>query len=91
MRFLLLLILPFLFSPAAGGSDTGHSFPSLQQDTVKVKSDTAKAILNGGYIAAPHDTFSYQVGAYKKKENADKITEDLKGDNKIRVRIVVGK
>jgi len=105
MRFLLLLILPFLISPTAGGSDTfaGRSrddifssclirepqITDLQQDTVKVKSDTAKAILNKGYIAAPKDTFSYQVGAYKKKENAEKISEDLKGTSKIRVRIVV--
>jgi hypothetical protein len=105
MRFLLLLILPFLISPTAGGSETfaGRSrddlfssclirepqLTELQQDTVKVKNDTAKAILNSGYIAAPKDTFSYQVGAYKKKENAEKISEDLKGATKIRVRIVV--
>jgi hypothetical protein len=59
------------------------------QDTVQIKKDTTGAVLKGGFIAAPRDSFSYQVGAFKNKNNATRVLEGFHSVPRIRVKIVV--
>ncbi len=66
-----------------------EDIPLVQQDTLRIKNDSSGAVLNGGYVAAPQDSFSYQIGAYKHRSNADRVKNRLKGNSKIKVKIVV--
>jgi HEAT repeat protein len=104
MKYLLLLILPFLsnavvigysLSSGATAEDTFCSLSTEEQDARAVSKkdslwlqDSIKAALHNAYIVAPKDTFPIQVGAFKNRSNAEKISHGMKNLYDIRVRIV---
>jgi hypothetical protein len=108
MKYLLLLILPFLsnavvygftISPDAIAGNNSCSFCSerhvteavYEKDSLVIMEDSLNDALTNAFIVAPKDTFPIQVGAYRNKSNAYKISKGIKDLTDIEVRIVVEK
>ncbi len=51
--------------------------------------DDLKETLEEAFIVSPRDTFPIQVGAFKNKSNADKISKGIKNIPDVEVRIIV--
>jgi hypothetical protein len=58
------------------------TFPGIEEDSLKT------ALLKS-FVVAPEDTFPIQVGAYKYKSNADKISDGIRNLTDIKVRVIV--
>jgi hypothetical protein len=61
----------------------------VRQDSAYIKDDSIRSILNEAFVIAPRDTFPVQVGAFKSRSNADKISQGIKNLTSIRVKVVV--
>jgi hypothetical protein len=51
--------------------------------------DSLNAALLNSFVVAPKDTFPIQVGAFRHKSNADKISEGMRSLTDIKVRVIV--
>jgi len=51
--------------------------------------DSIHAVLVNAFVVAPRDTFPIQVGAFKNRNNAEKISDGIKNLADIKVRIIV--
>ncbi|MBK8884698.1 MAG: HEAT repeat domain-containing protein [Bacteroidales bacterium] len=105
MKYLLLLILTLLsnavvlgltLSPEANAESAFSLYVTERSDKEQISKkdslllqDSIKAALESAYIVAPRDTFPIQVGAYKNKSNAEKISEGMKKLSDIKVTIIV--
>ncbi len=105
MNYFILLILPLISVASVNGSpgelkvydDILHdSSPKAaygrhprKRDTVIVQDYTIRIALVKGIVVAPRDTFPIQVGAFRFKSNADRISNGIKAIPHIRVRIIV--
>lgn len=60
-----------------------------RKDTIFIQDDTVKAALQNAFLVSPKDTFPLQVGAFKNKSNAEKISMGIKNLSGIKVRIII--
>ncbi len=105
MNYFILLILPLISVASVNGSpgelrvydDIRHvSSPKVaygrhprKRATVIVQDYNIRKTLLKGIVVAPRDTFPIQVGAFRVKSNADRISDGIKAIPHIRVRIIV--
>jgi hypothetical protein len=106
MKYLLLLILPFLSNavvygftksadtPVGNGSSSFHYGEQVVEavdirDSLIIQENSLNAILLSAFVVAPKDTFPIQVGAFKNKSNADKVSKRIKNLSDINVIIIV--
>ena len=46
-------------------------------------------LLSNGFVVAPGDSFPIQVGAFRKKSNADKVLRGIKRHSELNGRIII--
>jgi hypothetical protein len=59
------------------------------KNSFEIQEDSLYAVLLNSFVVAPKDTFPIQVGAFKHKSNADKVSRDIKHLSDIKVKIIV--
>jgi hypothetical protein len=102
MKYLLLLILTLLpnamirgFAPSPYRTEFACLSPLEPdvQDTIKfvdsIKDDPIRAALNNAFVVAPKDTFPLQVGAFRSRSNAERISRGMQSLSGLKVKIYV--
>jgi hypothetical protein len=102
MKYWLMLILSLLSIAMIRGFDLSNDSPDLNrnffvhsevQDSVRclasIQDDNIRTALNNAWVAAPKDTFPLQVGAFRYKSNAEKISRGMQKISGLRVKIYV--
>ena len=76
--------ISYSFNPDASDAEPANikSMHTKQEDTIH-------AALVNAFVVAPRDTFPIQVGAFKNRNNAEKISDGIKNLADIQVRIIV--
>lgn len=54
-----------------------------------IQADSLNAALLKSFVVSPKDTFPIQIGAFKHKSNADKISDGMRNLTDIKVRVIV--
>ena len=60
-----------------------------KSDSLINREDSHKGTLDNAFVVAPRDTYPIQIGAFKNRDNAEKISEGMKNLSDIKVRIVM--
>jgi HEAT repeats/SPOR domain len=105
MNYFILLILPLVSIVSLNGSPRepgiyddirnssspknayGRHIP--KKDSIIVHDDNIRKMLLKGIVVAPRDKFPIQVGAFRKKSNADRLRAAIGGIPQISVRIII--